>query len=339
MNESRKAHSKRESRKAHKTKCASRRRTRMTVPNSVANAAEQATALQAEFYPADESLGQAESNLGEQGKESVPAPQQNEQVEPAAKKDTDALYWESRFNVLRGKYDAEIPRLNDQISELNKKLSAVSGPSNDVSDGASKLARQIEDQLTEDELEMVGPDLLQVMKKLVNSSNSHDSSRESEELKQVKADIERSKQESADHKHAQFMSRLEHEVPDWREIQADEGALAWLAEADPISGIIRDASLKNAASNFDSHRAINIFRQMKQEATSRPKDNQQRQIPASKVQPTASRNTGQPQGGEAITKASITQFYRDMASGRYTDEQGKAKEAEIFKAVNEGRVI
>src|SRR6516164_4504702 len=52
---------------------------------------------------------------------------------------------------------------------------------------------------------------------------------------------------------------LDAAVPNWRQINADERFHGWLLQPDPLSGVIRDRLLKDAASAGDAQRVVRFF--------------------------------------------------------------------------------
>src|SRR5262245_25559060 len=53
---------------------------------------------------------------------------------------------------------------------------------------------------------------------------------------------------------------LDQHVPNWRQINTDEGFHNWLLQSDTFSGVIRDRLLKDAARAGDASRVANFFR-------------------------------------------------------------------------------
>src|SRR5215475_7591333 len=53
---------------------------------------------------------------------------------------------------------------------------------------------------------------------------------------------------------------LDANVPNWREINADERFHRWLLQPEPYSGIIRDRLLKDAAHAANAQRVISFFK-------------------------------------------------------------------------------
>lgn len=90
------------------------------LPTAIQAQLDQAAAIEAEVYgsPAPATAGNPEVHEPPPG---AAVQQQPEPVQsaPVASPSSD---WEQRFNVMRGKYEAEVPRLHHQIRELSERL-------------------------------------------------------------------------------------------------------------------------------------------------------------------------------------------------------------------------
>ena len=319
----------------------------MPVPRQITQAAEDAEALRKSLYepaPADDDLAGTQDKQDDaksaEGK-AANANNQPLQYDPLKNEpepgeiqpqDKDTLYWKSRFEIIQGKYNAEVPTLHQRIRELEQQL-AQQVDSLSADTAAGRVAQQLENELTDDELELIGPDLAGVIRKMVSGRQQ---SGDNAELEKVKQDLEMLKQEQQQDIQAQFWADLNATVPDWQATQANPAAQQWLATVDPMAGKSRDALLKDAASGLDSYRVINIFRELKNHIQSGGQ--QQNQIPAHKVQPAASRTTGAPKQEKIWTRQEINDFYRDKMKGVYKPEQAEALEKDLIAAVNEGRI-
>lgn len=137
-----------------------------------------------------------------------------------------------------------------------------------------------------------------------------------------------------------FLTKLGQAVPEWEQINVDQRFLAWLAEVDPIYGQPRQAALEAAAQRFDSQRVVNIFKAFKQQLTAQAPSPS---VLETQVSPSASAGTPQPQPAPnkpVFTQKQITDFYNDVARGRYRGRENDVAqiEAQINDAIAEGRV-
>lgn len=326
----------------------------MSVPKSVQALVDAAEAIHAATYtnPEGENSAGEAPQIPNQDEQTDPAlaapPKPDEEPTPsedhsnqneAPRPDQDALYWQHRYNVINGKYVEEVSKLTQQIRELKQQLSDTSNQSDDSA--AGKLADQISSEMTEDELEMLGPELVAAMRKIAagtaGKANPEQNQPQNDEVLQRLDAFERSQQEDRE---ARFWSEINARVPDWQSLQGTQAGQQWLEQLDPASGKTRDELLKDAAAQQDAYRVIAIFNQLKNETVPQQQpESAGRKIPEHKVLPEHSRSTGSHQQEAHIwTGDEISQFYRDNARGRYSAEQAKAIEEDIFKAQVEGRI-
>lgn len=303
----------------------------MNLPKSVQAQIDKAESLYQEAYGAQEeeapeTAEQAEEEADQLESEESTAQTAENQPENQAEETRDAFYWQHRFQVLQGKYNAEVPALREEIRNLQTQLQQQPAQQ---SGKAGEIADTLTSQLSEEELEMLGPDLVQVIQKLVRPQQADNG-----EVEQLKQELNSIKQSEQEHAQAEFWATVNSRIPDWRQLQSTPEAQAWLAAIDPLSGVTRNQLLINAQHDLKAYQVVEIFNQLRQATAGNAS-----RIPAEKVTPRQSRvtTTTQPQGN-VWTREAITQFYRDKTTGRYSDDEARQLEADLFKAQQEGRV-
>jgi len=155
-------------------------------------------------------------------------------------------------------------------------------------------------------------------------------------------------------------TQLDEALPPWRQINYDERFLSWLALPDPFSGVTRHELLKSAYSSNNAARVLTFFKAfVAEEAAGSPPS------PGSETPPTPTPSGGNgsqpgkipleslaapgraspaatqvPADKPIITRQQITQFYADVAAGRYRGREAEKLEndAAIILASNEGRI-
>lgn len=254
-----------------------------------------------------------------------------EQQEPAAAQSApepqqetrDATYWRHRFDVLQGKYNAEVPALRKEINALNEELKATDRSP----ESAAKRAHEAVAELTEAEVEEFGPDLVNLIKRVVGNVGG------SEDVEGIKNDLSQLKDERQQDATARFWTDLEIQVPDFRAINADSAFHGWLAEHDPLSGKARQDLLVSAQQALDPYRVAAIFKSFAGASQKSP----QPAVPDDQVHPRQTRAAApEPQPGKIWAREEITRFYREKSS--YPKEEAAAIEADIFAAQSQGRI-
>lgn len=242
-------------------------------------------------------------------------------------------YWEHRFNVINGKYAAEVPALRDEV----KSLTAT------VEEQSKKLFRQTMEpeaqkiELTDEQVQAgmdeFGEDFVSFVQQMIDSKagSATDNSKVQELESKVRQFEEREQQKSQ----ASFWTVLPELVPDWKDINADPRFHAFLAQYDPQTGKQRQQELTTAQQALDADGVGAIFSAFKNQQPSPS----QRKIPDDQIDPQTSRtNADAPQGGKIWSGPEIKQFYQDKAQGKHTADEGRRLEADIFRAQKEGRI-
>lgn len=299
----------------------------MNLPKSVQAQTDAADAARSSAYE-----GEPEPTTSKAAQPAVePEPKQEQkQQEPETR---DAAYWRHRFEVLQGKYNAEvkvIPALRQEIAELKAKLEER--PKGEGS--ASDMKAALLEGLPEGVVDEYGPDLIDAIAKIAaNAAGASKSAPASSEIETLKNQVNSMSEERRQERQAQMMADLERAVPEWQQLQSSQPGQDWLLAHDRTTGKVRNDILVQAAEQFQTQTVINLFQDMKSDIS--PK-----QPPASQVQPKQSRSTTQvPAGGQTYTRADINQFYKDRTQGKYTDEQAVAIEEDFLLAATEGRII
>lgn len=254
----------------------------------------------------------------------------------------DASYWQHRFNVLKGKYDAEVPQLQRQVTEVNRQLQEAKQAAPAAS--APQRAQEAIADLSPEELEQFGPELITVIQRIASRAAGPATPANTAEMENLRQEVGQLREERQQDATARFWTDLAQAVPNYREINSDQRFHAWLTEIDPFSGMPRQQLLVNAQQELSAYRVIALFNAFAQTnpAVASPAGTQQPQIPPEQIQPAASRVGGevaQPISQQRIWSSSdIGQFYRDKAAGKYRSDEAAALEADIFAAQTQGRI-
>lgn len=304
----------------------------MSLPKSVQAQSDAANALHQELYSIrDDQDGQLDDHAEEAPVESVEA----EEPATAPQLDKDALYWEQRFQVIQGKYNTEVPELRQENLALKKQIDSLYkqlASSTAQSGKAAELADTLDANLSDEEMDLVGPELVSVIKKLIGNGNQ--STVDPNELETLKTKVDSFERDKQEHTQATFWAEVNSRFPKWNELQNTPEAHAYFAGIDQQTGRLRNDVIREAQSNFDAATVVRMFQEI--EALTKGK----REIPANKQQPVTSRNSSQAQGEQKHiwSRAEITQFYTDKTQGRYKPDEAAQLEADIFAAQAEGRV-
>jgi len=251
--------------------------------------------------------------------------------------------WELKYNVLKGKYDAEVPRLTREVKTLSDKLDIFSKIIDEKNDSSKVVAApQVPEELAQFKEDY--PEMYKAMMTMVRTNQPN-------ELIERLTTLEMNNERTSDNV---FYSFLDQAVPDWRDVNEDSAFLSWLQGADGYSGNSLYDSLNNAFQVKDATRVSKFFNDFKSihspsalaappaQAPVKPTSAKEK-----RVAPTTGAKRPAPQTVSAedkliYKKQEIDKFYMDAAHGRLKHmdpAERKAKEQEYWNAGVEGRVL
>jgi len=261
--------------------------------------------------------------------------------------------WEQRYRTLKGKYDAEMPRLHNQVRELQTQMAALAKPPEPPKPPETPQAKKR--LVTDKDAETFGPDLLDLIKRQAHEiADEMVGSRETklvQEMQKLQAEnaalmekvtgVTKSQEVSAQQA---YLAKLGTLVPDWEAINVDQRFLDWLTEIDPMSGLARQAYLDNAFQSLDVNRTATLFRAWVASVTPptpapvpAPQQSEvQRQVTPGKSKSTTP--TQQDDPTRVWSTQEIERFFSDLRAGRVKRDDAARIEKEIDLAVSQGRV-
>lgn len=280
--------------------------------------------------------------------------------------------WKQKYQVLQGKYNAEVPRLQnlaktngEDIRQLREQLTAtqnlLASLSAQQAAPAPAATPPAPTRLVKDEeVKEFGADLIDVMRRVVREEHATllpeidrrvaPVAQRVDQVAQAAASVG---QQVARSDQQSVLSMLAQAVPKWQEQNSDPGFLEWLDQVDPYSGYKRGALLSQAFKANDGPRVVAFFSgYLKEHATVTPPAPPAPPAPSPGTQrtletfvvpgtpKTGAASTQQGSGKRVWTRAEIGQFYADVQAGRFkgTATEKKATETDIFLAQKEGRI-
>lgn len=268
------------------------------------------------------------------------APNESEKVqEPEPNKDPEKVTQEpdyaQAYRTLQGKYNAEVPRLTQQLAEANKRAEDMERQIGELNAKLSEMAaapksdavKTLEDAGYDDDVVSAFKAQNEQIQALMK--RNEDLVAQVRELYDVKERVERTEQEQVMTAAQRFVADLDSAVPEWRETNDNPEFHAFLLQEDGFSGLTRQDVLSNAEQRRDAATVIKLFKAFK-DAKPKRKEN---------IAPANGNHAAAPDGGRIFSRAEVAQFYGDLARGRIKHgPEAQAKEAEILKAQQEGRI-
>lgn len=281
------------------------------------------------------------------------SPRLSEVQGEAGKADSDpAAKWEHKYNVLKGKYDKEVPRLQHQNNSLQSQLNDMQDQLNELLSRPVQTPESRQSQhLKPEEIEDYGADMIDVVKRAAREEFEPmigTLREENERLRQLLGGVQ---QQSVMNVRDRMLEQLDEAVPKWRELNQHPEFLGWLENLDAYSGERRLDMLRQAFDKNNTARVVAFFKGFLNEnaafSTSRePGSNAAPQVgldtlvAPGRVSGDSQNRAQEGQPGRTWTQAEIQEFYRDVNRGVYRNNPTERSKLEndIFLAQRENRI-
>jgi len=269
-----------------------------------------------------------------------------EDAKPADTSPTDvADEFEQKYKTLRGKYDAEVPRLHSQVKDLTAKLNNLSESLAAKPKEPTKPKEKVSYVTDEDRAEF-GEELIGVQRRVAQEVSQEYEGRfeqQSAIIEQLQKQLKLTGNQVGEMSFSQKLSQI---VPDFASIDNDERWVEWLNEYDPMLRGPRRDQAAQAFNNGDAEAVAHYVKLWKASlGPDVPQERQTRQAELEKqVAPNRSANS-------ATTKSvgKDAKFYseREIAAAwnkirtlntRHKYDEATKLEADITTAYLEGRV-
>lgn len=250
--------------------------------------------------------------------------------------------WEARYRSLKGHFEAEVPRLQAQVKELNKQLTTAMQQLEQQR--TPQTPEKKERLVTEKDEEAFGSDLIDVQRRV-----SHEVIREyvtplQQELAKRDAKISQLEQmlgkTGGDVATMSFEQRLNRAVPDFDSINRDAKWIAWLDDLDPLTRHPRRAYAEDRYNNGDVEEVARLVSLFKESVGGKSVPNNRQAELQRQIAPTKAGAQSTSDGNRFYTETEAARLYERV---RVLYSQGKNADAdaldnELSKAYVEGRV-
>lgn len=261
--------------------------------------------------------------------------------------------YKSAMGRLR-KRDEQIAQLQDQVRNMQSVIASLDAGSTPGEAQPEKVTLGLDSAslVTEQEIADYGEDFLTVVGKRARQEMAPVLTAYQKEIESLRSQLEGFNGYVKQGSQEKLLSSLDTQVPNWRDLNTDAGFLDWLGLPDPYSGGIRHDMLKAAFAQGDALRVAAFFKGfLSEEAVRAPAatgpELEGTRVPKVSLQSLAAPGKAKtaaagsaPTEKPIISRAEISKFYSDVASGTYKDRdaQKNKREAEIFAAQREGRI-
>lgn len=294
---------------------------------------------------AEEPSPEAEQAIEAAEPEKAEEPVKEEKVD---EQPDDDPKWKQKYKTLQGMYDAEVPRLHQQVKDLNSELTKLKETVESANKQAEEAKKDAEHErlrnlVTDEDRKEFGDDLIEVQRKVAREETA-ELLRQLEEIKSENANLHNLLQQTGSKvSETTFQQRLHHLVPDFEAVNTDPKWIQWLDESDPLLRAPRRVVAERAYSEGDAEAVahfVNLFRESqapKQESKKAVDQELESQIQPSK---SASAKTPTSSAGKIYTNDQVRSMFVKVTQmnkvGKF--DEARKLEAEIDSAYMQGRV-
>ena len=248
----------------------------------------------------------------------------------------DEANWEGRYKALQGKYNAEVPRLAQEIKSLKESVR--------YSGETESLQREIELLKSQQQVQLVAqaPQSAHIDRirddygdELANAFSASKS--ENDQLRaQLNELMQRTNQIQTTNSLGALNSMLADKGVNFDQTNNDPLFVDWLSEVDTFAGVPRQQLLTQAYDSGDLPRAAQFFvayvgsQQTSPELEPKPKASMEEHV---KVQSNAAPRSNVPTDPVPWTQKQIQEFYRNKTAGMYAAEEAERLENQLFIAL------
>lgn len=297
--------------------------------------------------PAPEAGTEAPAAEAPPAEAKAPEPVTPEVAQPAPVSEEN---WERRYKAMKGRYDAEVPRLKTQVQELGEEIAQLRqalAAAKMAPSGQPAPELPAERLITPEEEADYGTEFLAVVGKRAQEIVAPYLNK----IKELESRLSGVGEVVVQDARSRMFSYLDDKIPNWQELNTNQNFLQWLQLPDLYSGVKRQELLEAAYERNDTPRVAAFFSGfLSQEAVVSPAKNhpaavREPQVPLETLAAPGRAKSAAATSAPAVekpifTRAEITRFYADVASGKYRGREADKNriEAQIFEADREGRI-
>lgn len=254
--------------------------------------------------------------------------------------------WKQRFQTIDGKYTAEVPRLQNELSDKQSQINEMRVEIDKLKKKLKKPQMDPESkprEIAEDE-ELVGADIVKAAERAAQRAikdiqlKLEEIQEENSELKQKLGQVSESQTSFAGN---DFFSKLSSVVPDWQALQESDKGQQFLLSRITGTEITWDAALKAAASRLDVGSTVEIFDEIvRRYPELRPaKAKPAKENLAKQVSPNKSKAAASPTDAQKVwSHQELTAAWDSISKRLVKGEEADKLQAELEAAMQEDRV-
>jgi len=252
--------------------------------------------------------------------------------------------FKQKYATLRGKYDAEVPRLHQQVKELTDQMNAIRDEAEAAKKAEAEKPKEKVSYVTDADREEYGDDLIDFQRRVAKEASQEYEDRFEQQAKVIEQLQQQISNTGSQVGEVGFTQKLNNLVPGFDQLDNDERWVAWLNEYDPMTrGPRRDQA--QAAFNAGDAEAVahyvGLFRESVEPVANGKSDRDtelEKQVTPSRSASTVTKSSGKDSKvySEKELNNAWTKIRTLNTQGKYDDAE--KLEAELTAAYMEGRV-
>jgi len=271
------------------------------------------------------------------------------------REDENSETYAQRWRSLQGSYNATVRQkteLEQRVTQMEQLLASLSAQQTATQSRTEQAQEQPQRLVSDQEVDEYG-ESIDVMRKVSREELIPVAQRLAQIeslLQQMQANVVPQVQAVAQRQQVsaeqQFWSDLTMFVPNWREVNDNEGFQNWLLDVDPLTGMARQTYLEEAQRSLDAHRVSAFFRTWLEstgqasvaQSTPAGSNELEKQVTPGRSRGVASSASKQP---KTYSPDDIKKFFNEVRSGKYKGREPERDriERDIFAAQREGRIV
>jgi hypothetical protein len=274
--------------------------------------------------------------------EETPAPEQEPEPEPAPL--PPAEDFKHKFEVLQGKYNAEVPGMAYELAQARQEIKELKAKPKEEPKPEPKLNLETDEKLKAFKAEY--PDVFEAVEKLNKAFIQESLSKIDEKLNRVEKTVGTVTETFGQNERERFKADLDKDTDvgkDWRVVNKEKEFIGYLQTKDVYTGKTKHELLTDAWNRMDSDATLQFFKDFKATKSSKPAPKSKgTDVDPKKIDPPKGGSGGpnidtNEKGKPTITPRDVKKFYEDVAdpNGPWKGKQAEAEKEErrLLKAI------
>ena len=253
--------------------------------------------------------------------------------------------FKQKYATLRGKYDAEVPRLHQQVKELTDQMNAIRHEAEAAKKAEAEKPKEKVSYVTDADREEYGDDLIDFQRRVAKEASQEYEDRFEQQAKVIEQLQQQISNTGSQVGEVGFTQKLNALVPGFDQLDNDERWVAWLNEYDPMTRGPRRDQAQAAFNSGDAEAVahyVGLFRESVEPVANGKSDRDtelEKQVTPSRSASTVT-NKSSSKNSKVYSERELNNAWTKIRTlntqGKYDDAE--KLEAELTAAYMEGRV-